>query len=131
MNICTYNARSLSSDDSMIELDEEILRIKWNIIGLSEVRRKGKRSIILNNTGHTVYYSGSHEQTHGVGFVVNKNISYKVISFRGLSDRVAELPVHINKRYHLKCVQVYLPTISDPDEEIEKVYEDIHIIVKQ
>ena len=46
----------------MIELEEEISRIKWNIIGLSEVRRKGKGSIILNNTGHTLYYSGSDEQ---------------------------------------------------------------------
>ena len=95
-NICTYNARSLSSDDRMIELEEEILRIMWNIIGLSEVCRKGKGSIILNNTGHTLYYSGSDEQRHGVGFMVNKNIAHNVISYRGLSDRLAELTVHIN-----------------------------------
>ena len=65
LNICTYNARSLSSDDRMIKLEEEISRIKWNIIGLSEVRRKGKGSITLNNTGHTVYYSGSGTETWG------------------------------------------------------------------
>ena len=112
LNICTYNALSLSSDDRMIELEEEILRIKWNIIGLSEVHRKGKGSIILNNTGHTVYYSGSHEQRHGVGFVVNKNIVHNVISFRGLSDGVAKLTVRINKRYQLKCVQVYLVLLT-------------------
>ena len=128
LNICTYNARSLSSDDRMIELEEEILRINWNIIDLSEVRRKGKGSIILNNTGHTVYYSGSDEQRHGVGFMVNKNIMHDVISFRSLSDRVAELTVHINKRYQLKCVQVYLPTTSYPDEQI-KVYEEIDNII--
>ena len=129
MNICTDNARSLSSDDCMIELEEEISRIKWNIIGLSEVRRKGKGSIILKNTGHTLYYSGSDEQRHGVGFIVNKNIAHNVISFRGLSDRVAELTVRINKRYQLKCVQVYLPTTSYPDEKIEKVYEEIDNII--
>ena len=33
-SICTYNARPLSSDDRMIELEG----VKWNIIGLSEVR---------------------------------------------------------------------------------------------
>ena len=81
----------------MIKLEDEISRIKWNIIGLSEVCRKGNGSIILNSTGHTVYYSGSDEQRHGVGFVVN-NIAHNVISFRGLLDRVAELTVHINKR---------------------------------
>ena len=129
MNIWTYNARSLSSDDCMIELEEKISRIKWNIIGLSEIRRKGRGSIILNNTGHTLYYSGSDEQRHGVGFMVNKNIAHNVISFRGLSDRVAELTVRINKRYQLKCVQVYLPTTSYPDEETEKIYEEIDIII--
>ena len=113
----------------MIELEEEISRIKWNIIGLREVRRKGKGSIILNNTGHTLYYTGSDEQRYGVDFMVNKNISHNVISFSGLSDRVAELTVRINKRYQLKCVQVYLPTTSYPDEEIEKVYEEIDNII--
>ena len=86
----------------------------------------------MNNTGDTVSYSGSDEQRHGVGFMVNKNIVHNVISFRGLSDRVAELTVRINKRYQLKCVQIYLPTTSYPDEEIEKVYEEIdNIIIKQ
>ena len=81
LNIWTYNARSLSSDDRMVELQEEISRINWNIIGLNEIRRKGKGSIILNNTGHTLYYSGSDEQRNGVGFMVNKNIAHNVISF--------------------------------------------------
>ena len=72
----------LSSDDRMIELEEEISRIKWNFIGLGEVGRKGKGSIILNYTVHTVYYSGSDKQRNGVGFVVNKNIAHNVISGR-------------------------------------------------
>ena len=80
----------------MIELEEDISRFKWNIIGIIEARWKAKGSIILNNTGHTVYYSGSDEQKHGVGVVVNKNIAHNVISFRGLSDRVADLTVRIN-----------------------------------
>ena len=128
--ICTYNTRSLSSDDLMIELEEEILRIKWYIVGLSEVRRKGKGSIILNNTGHTVYYSGSDEHRHGVGFVVKKNIARnhaQCDQLQRLVDRVAELTVRVNKRYQLKCVQIYLPTTSCPGEEI-KVYEEIDII---
>ena len=85
----------------MIELEEQISTIKWNIISLSKVRRKDKGNIILKNTSHTVYYSGSDEQRHGVGVMVNKNIAHNVISFRGLSDRVAEVTVSISKRYHL------------------------------
>ena len=63
--------------------------------------------------------------------MVNKNIAHNVISFRGLTDRVAELTVRINKRYQLKCVLLYLPTTSYPDEEIEKVYEEIDIIINR
>ena len=101
--------------------------MKWNIIALREVCRKYKGIIILNTTGHTIYYSGSDEQRHGVGFMVNKNIAHNVISFRGLLDRVAELTVRINKCYQLKYVKV--PTTSYPDEEIEKVYEEIDKII--
>ena len=110
----------------MIELEEEV---KWNIIVLNEVCRKGKGSIILNNASHTVYYSGSDEQRHGASFVVNKNIAHNVISFRGLLDRVAELTVRINKRYQRKCVHVYLSTTSYHDEEIKTVYEEIDSII--
>ena len=60
--------------------------------------------------------------------MVNKTIPHNVISFRGLSDRVAELTVCTNKCYQLKCVQVYLPTTSYPDEEI-KVCEEIDKII--
>ena len=62
--------------------------------------------------------------------MVNKNIACNVISFRGLSDKVAELRVCINKLYQLKCVQVGLPTNSYSEEEMEKVYEEIDIISK-
>ena len=91
--------------------------------------RKGKGVIILNSTVHTVHYSGSNEQRHWVGFIVNKNIAHNVISFRGLSHRVAELTIHIKKRYKQKCVQVCLSSTNYPDEEIEKVYEEIDIII--
>ena len=61
--------------------------------------------------------------------MVNKNIAHNVTSFSGLSDRVAELTVRINKRYQLRCAQVYLPTTSYPGAEIEKVYEEIDNII--
>ena len=61
--------------------------------------------------------------------MVNKNIARNVISFRGLSDRLTELTVRINKRYQLKCVEVYLTPTSYPDEEMEKIYEELDTII--
>jgi len=59
------------------------------------------------------------------------NITNKVISFRGISDRVAELTLRINYRYQITLVQVYLPTTDHPDEEVESVYEDIGNIISR
>ena len=41
LKICTYNARSLSSDERVTEFEDEIAKIKFDIIGISETRRKG------------------------------------------------------------------------------------------
>ena len=106
----------------------ELSKIKWTIIGLSEVGLKSKGCIILNNTGHTMYYSGGNECQCGVGFVVNKSIAGNV-NFKGQSDRVAEITIRLNQWYQLKCIQVYMPTSSHPDEEVEQVYEDIDNIL--
>ena len=52
----TYNVRTLSSDDKLLDQEMELSKIKWTIMGLSEVWLKSKGCIILNNTGHTMYY---------------------------------------------------------------------------
>ena len=116
---------AISSDDKLLDLEKELSRIKWTIIGLSEVWLKSKGCIILNNTGHTMYYSSGNECQWGVGFAVNKSIAGNVVNFKGQSDRVAELTIIINQWYQLKCIQVYMPTCSHPDDEVEHVYEDV------
>ena len=57
----TYNVRTLSGDDKLWDLEMELSKIKWTIIGLSKVQLKSKDCIIHNNTGHTMYYSGGNE----------------------------------------------------------------------
>ena len=127
--IGTYNIRALSSDDKLLDLEVEHSQINWTITGLSEIQLKSKGCIILNNTGHTVYYSSGNECQYGVGFVVNKSIAGNVMSFKGQSNRVAELNIRINQWYQLKCIQVYIPNSSHPGEEAEQVYEDIENIL--
>ena len=103
----------------------ELSWIKWTISSLRDVQLKGKGCIILNNTGHTMYYSGGSECQFGVGFAVNKSIAGNVMNFKGQSDRVAELTIRINQWYQLKCIQVYMPTSSHPSEEVEQVLKTL------
>lgn len=43
MYIGTYNVPTLSTEDKLIALEEEICKIKWDVLGLSDVRRIGRK----------------------------------------------------------------------------------------
>ena len=129
LKICTYNARSLSSDDRVTEFEEEIARIKFDIIGISETRRTGEGCLTPNTSGHTFYYKGGDTYHRDVGFIVNKSIACNVTRFKSVSDRLAQLTIRINGKYHLNTIQACLPTSSHEDQEVESIYEDIDNLI--
>ena len=64
---------------------------------------------------------------HLVFFIlVNKNIKDRVVEYRGDSSRVASLTIKINAKYHLQIVQVYAPTSTHEDEEVEEFFIFTH-----
>ena len=95
LKICTYNARSLSSDDRLHELEDKLDRINFDIVGVCEIRGKGEGCLTLNKSGHQFYYKGGNTHQNGISFIVNKNIASNVTSFKGISDRVAQLTIKI------------------------------------
>ena len=128
--ICTYNVRTLREDNRIIELEHELdaNSFKWDIIGLAETRRKGENLIRLES-GNMLYTIGETSYA-GVGFLVNKKIVSNVASYKGYNERVAKLTVSINKKYNVNIIQVYAPTSSHEDEEIEEFYESIELALK-
>ena len=48
-----------------------------------------------------------------------------VVEFRGDSSRVAPLTIKINTKYYLQVVQVYAPTSTHEDEEVDEFYEEV------
>jgi exonuclease III len=105
-------------------LEHELQNFKWEIIGLSDARRKGEQLEQLPS-GHVLYTKGGEESIGGVGFLVNKNIKDRVVKYEGESSRVASLTLKVNSRYQLQVIQVYAPTSSHSDEEVEELYEEI------
>ena len=101
----------------MQELEEELkeTNMKWDVIGLGEVRRKEESFTILRS-GHLLYHSEANNGQAGVGFLVNKKWKDNITVSSG-SSRVAELVLRITYTYQLKIVQVYAPTTSHSDEE--------------
>ena len=129
LKIGTYNARTLSSDSRIVELEHELSRIKFDVIGICETRIKGEGCTTLSNSGHNLYYKGGDTCHRGVGFVVHRKIAGNITSFTAKSDRVAKITLKINCRYHLDIIQAYLPTTSHTDEEVEEIYEELDDLI--
>ena len=116
----------------MQELEETLKEnnIKWDVIGLGEVRRK-EESFKTLQSGHLLYHSEAKNEQAGVGFLVNKKWKDNITRVSSGSSRVAELVLRIADRYQLKIVQVYAPTISHSDEEIDNFYNTIDKILEK
>lgn len=107
LRVSTYNVKTLLSDDRLDQLQIELAKIQWDIVGLAEVRRRGENLMCLPS-GHTLYYKGQEQISQaGVGFIINSKWSPNVLQFKGISERVAFLTLKINKRTEMKIIQVY------------------------
>ena len=73
LNIATYNVRTLSDDYHLTSLENEIEKINWDIIGISEMRRPGEKVVQLASQ-HTMFNKGNDRKQGGVGFLVNKKL---------------------------------------------------------
>ena len=103
----------------------EIKDLKWHVIGLSKVRRPGEK--LLETKEHRLLCHNGKEvlKQSGVGFLVHKDVKPKVKEFYGISDRVASVTLQLSKKFALKIIQVYAPTSTSTDEELEIFYENI------
>ncbi|KAJ2946424.1 hypothetical protein O0L34_g12464 [Tuta absoluta] len=108
----------------MIELKNALEKVKWDIIGLSEIRREG--NIIEEHDWCIFNYFGEKKGENGVGFIVRKEHKENISEFKGISDRVALLNIKIHDT-PLSIIQVYAPTQTASKEELEKFYSDIQI----
>lgn len=124
--IASYNVKTLRTDDRMEELLYELDKINWDVVGLSEVRRPGEECLKLSN-GHTMYYRGSDtdKHEHGVALLINKRLNNNIKEINSISDRILYTILHISKKITLKVIQVYAPTSSAADVDVEQLHDDI------
>ena len=117
----TWNVRSMYQPGKFECIQREASRLKIDILGLAEVRwtESGK----LTTDDHVMVYSG-HQKEHknGVG-VLTKQVAKSMVGFHALSDRVLILKI-ASKPFNLVIIQVYAPTITSSDEDIEQFYND-------
>lgn len=130
IQIATINCRSLRTPEKLRELELAIEELKWDIIGISEMRRFGEG--IENHGKYVLHYKGETLGLYGVGFMIKINLVNNIEELRGVSERIAILNIKLSlsgkKEERWSIIQAYSPTETDKKEDvktIEKFYEDL------
>ena len=116
--VCLFGTRNFRTFDVTGKLEElviEMERLKWNVLGLSEVRWVKSGEKILDE-GHKFWYSGEEKKhVNGVGFLVHKDNVENVLEYNPVSCRINTLP------QKLTIIHVYAPTSAHTDDETEPI----------
>ena len=62
---------------------------------------------------------------------MKKQLAGNIIEFFSINEREAGLILKLNKRYQVKVIQVYAPTSTHDDEEVERFYEDVETAMRR
>ncbi|KAJ8709252.1 hypothetical protein PYW07_009078 [Mythimna separata] len=128
--ICTLNTRTLRTEESLHELELAIENLKWDILGISEMRRIGEG--IEERNSYIMYFKGETAGHRGVGFLVKSKLKSQIIGFEGISDRIAVIHINLPKyRKKWTVIQVYSPTEQATKTEIDKFYDKLREAIEK
>ncbi|XP_047991456.1 craniofacial development protein 2-like [Leguminivora glycinivorella] len=116
----TFNVRTLSTHEKLLELWEAVKNIHFDVMGICEVRRLG--CVIEEYEQFILCTMGTTPGKHGVGFIVKKQYKNNIHRFIGLNERIALLTLNIGN-LQIDIIQVYAPTSSADDSDITLFYD--------
>ena len=98
-----------------------------NSVGLEEVR--WTRAAVTKVGKKDFLYSGGSTHERGVGILFQESLENSLISWCPVSDRVM-VAKFAGKPLDMGIIQVYAPTSTAEEEEVEKFYEDLDKAMK-
>ncbi len=124
MIIGTLNVRTLKSNDRLDELETAFNNSKIQILGLSETRRP-KENMLITKKKNAFFHSDSTNGQKGVGFLIKPALKKEIIEIRSVNDRIAKLSIKLNKKLQMVIIQVYSPTSTSTESEMEEFYDNL------
>ncbi|KAK6750784.1 hypothetical protein RB195_002634 [Necator americanus] len=127
MAICTYNARTLASEAAIEDLMMQAKKIKYDVIGLTETRRRHPLNAVYE-TGEELFLGTCDSRgVGGVGVLVNTRTAKNIDSFEQLTTRIGRLRMRrCGPTPALTIFVAYAPTSSyEEEEEVEAFYMDL------
>ncbi|GBP09527.1 hypothetical protein EVAR_76543_1 [Eumeta japonica] len=127
--IAALNTLTLKNEENLTELTYALEHIKWDIVGLSEVKRLGERIVLYKD--FLLYHKGTTPGLHGIGFIVKKHLTDCIEGFMGISERIAmmnlKLPGYQDPWF---IIQIYSPTEQSDLETINIFYFELNKVIR-
>ena len=123
IHVCTYNTRTLRTEDDTSRLVEELGNIKWRVVGLCETKTRGQRLRELSG-GHGCMKQ-ENANAKGLALLINKNFTDYVENFEKHSDRIISCKIKLHLKTSLQIIQVYAPTFDHDNETVQLFYEEL------
>ncbi|XP_072395111.1 uncharacterized protein [Diabrotica undecimpunctata] len=103
------------------------LAIKWEVVEISEVRRKDEELLELASYSNNIFYYRRTPTGRkcGIKFLINKKRKRSVVKITCILDKVASLTFKLSKRYNIQIIQIYALTITHTNEKIEELYSSV------
>ena len=95
--VCTYNVRTLRTEDDLDRLIDEVDQIKWDVTGLCETYGKGERLSEIRG-GYWMYEIGKTEDNpdaKGLAFLIHPKIKNCVTAFKENSNWVVKMETNL------------------------------------
>ena len=106
---------------------QEMTRVNADILGISELKWTGMGE--FNSDDHYIYYCGQESlRRNGVAIMVNR-VRNAVLGCNLKNDRM--ISVHFQgKPFNITVIQVYAPTSTAKEAEVEQFYEDLQDLLE-
>lgn len=127
VKMATWNVRSMYESGKLKNIEQEMMRLKIDILGISDTRWIDSGE--LRTTRGRLYYSGNtdgndSQHLYGVAINVSEKVAKTVTGFIPISERIILLQM-MTTHGRLNIIQIYAPTADKEEVEIEKFYDDL------
>jgi hypothetical protein len=122
LRIGTWNVRTMRRSGKLTNVIGEMRKAGLDILGLSEVRWKEAGDFM--SEGVRVIYTGGEESQNGVAILLDERVAKCVDRVERHGDRLIMVTVRAHP-VNIVIVQVYMPTTTHEEEEVDSIYEMI------
>ncbi|KAL1446168.1 hypothetical protein WDU94_012372, partial [Cyamophila willieti] len=105
----------LTLKNKVEECIDVLIERKLDILGLSEVKRKGNGMEELR-AGFHIFWSGGNEAKYGVAIIVSNDIKNCITEVNNISDRLMKINIKLRDDT-ITILQCYTPQTGCPDSE--------------